>query len=102
MNKADWTPYKVTGKLTKVRNRNVNAVLITRENAMELKKEFPFIELFSENTLLTGFMSFMSLPVYLVNINPRQPLDKRYYMFKSQYDFEHNTTELEREEDECK
>ncbi|WP_270745022.1 hypothetical protein [Lactococcus petauri] len=100
MNKADWIPYRVTGKLTKVRNRNVNAVLITRENVLELKKEFPFIELFSENTLLTGFMSFMSLPVYLVNINPRQPLDKRYYMFKSQYDFEHNTTELERDEDE--
>ncbi|MDG6154929.1 hypothetical protein NF716_00940 [Lactococcus formosensis] len=100
MNKADWIPYRVTGKLTKVRNRNVNAVLITRENALELKKEFPFIELFGENTLLTGFMSFMSLPVYLVNINPRQPLEKRYYMFKSQYDFEHNTTELERDEDE--
>lgn len=100
MNKADWIPYMVTGELTKVRNRYVNAVLITRENALELKKEFPFIELFSENTLLTGFMSFMSLPAYLVNINPRQPLDKRYYMFKSQYDFEHNTTELERDEDE--
>jgi len=100
MNKADWIPYRVTGKLTKVRNWNVNAVLITRENALELKKEFPFIELFSEDTLLTGFMSFMSLPAYLVNINPRQPLDKRYYMFKSQYDFEHNTTELERDEDE--
>jgi hypothetical protein len=98
MNKADWIPYKVTGKLSKVRNRNINAVLITHDNALELKKEFPFIELFSENTLLTGFMSFMSLPAYLVLINPRQPLDKRYYMFKSQYDFEHNTTELEREE----
>ena len=100
MNKADWVPYRVTGKLTKVKNRNINAVLITRENALELKKEFPFIELFSENTLLTGFMSFLSLPVYLVNINPRQPLDKRYYVFESQYDFEHNTTELERDENE--
>ena len=100
MNKADWIPYGVTGKLSKIRNKNINAVLITKDNVLELKKEFPFIELFSEQTLLTGFMSFMSLPAYLVLINPRQPLDKRHYMFKSQYDFEHNTTGLERNENE--
>lgn len=100
MNKADWTKYKVTGYLSKVRNKNINAVLITEDNALELKKEFPFIELFSERTLLTGFMGFMSLPAYLVLINPRQPLDKRRYMFKSQDDFEYNTKKNEGSGDE--
>lgn len=100
MNKADWIKYEVTGYLSKVRNKNINAVLITEDNALELKKEFPFIELFSEHTLLTGFMGFMSLPAYLVLINPRQPLDKRYYMFKSQDDFEYNTKKLEGSGDE--
>ena len=74
--------------------------MITEGNVLELKKEFPFIELFSKHTLLTGFMGFMSLPAYLVLINPRQPLDKRYYMFKSQDDFEYNTKKLEGSGDE--
>ncbi|PCR98656.1 hypothetical protein RT41_GL001390 [Lactococcus fujiensis JCM 16395] len=45
--------------------------------------------------LLVGVMSFMALPVYLVNINPRQPLDKRYYMFIMQGDFERNAEKVE-------
>ena len=41
--------------------------------------------------LFVGFMSFMSLPAYLVNINPQQPDDKKKYKFESQFTFERNT-----------
>ena len=90
MDKNEMQGYIVTGHLGKVKNKNIKAVLITHDNVLNLKKDYPFIEMFGQ-ALFVGFMSFMSLPAYLVNINPQQSDDKKKYKFESQSTFERNT-----------
>lgn len=90
MSKNEMQDYVVTGRLGKVKNKNIKAVLITHDNVVDLKKDYPFIEMFGQ-ALFVSFMSFMSLPAYLVNINPQQPDDKKKYKFESQFTFERNT-----------
>lgn len=79
---TEMTRYKVLGKLPKIRNKYVKAVLVTKENKKELEKRFPAISLLSKPS-----------NAYVVLKNPKQPANKQEFMFIPKKQFEMNAKE---------
>lgn len=76
------TRYKVIGKLPKIRNKYVKAILITEDNKKELIKEFPAIAMLNNPT-----------EAYIVLKNPNQPIKKQDFTFITKKRFENNAKE---------
>ena len=81
---TEMTRYKIIGKLPKIRNKYVKAVLVTKDNKKELEKEFPAIALFNPSQS------------YLVLKNPNQSVDKQEFMFVPKKQFEINAKEVDK------
>lgn len=79
---TEMTRYKIIGKLPKIRNKYVKAVLVTKDNKEELEKEFPAVALFNK-----------SAQVYIVLKNPTQTVNKQEFMFVPKKKFEMNAKE---------
>lgn len=76
------TRYKILGKLPKIRNKYVKAVLVTKDNKEELEKRYPAVALLDESS-----------QAYIVLKNPKQSVDKQEFMFVSKKQFEMNAKE---------
>ncbi|MGT0185576.1 hypothetical protein ACVNP0_00435 [Staphylococcus aureus] len=46
-----------------IKNKNLKSVLVTKDNVKEVQKELGFFEIFNEEVLLTGFLSFQRIPI---------------------------------------
>ncbi|EGQ3902557.1 hypothetical protein QS426_11635 [Staphylococcus pseudintermedius] len=75
----EWRKLKVVKPHRVVKNKNLKAVYVTKDNVIDIKKEVKCFELFNENVLLTGSLSFIKLPVYIIWINPKSHKTPLYY-----------------------
>lgn len=76
------TRYKVLGKLPKIRNKYIKAILITEDNKKELIKEFPAIAMLNKSS-----------EAYIVLKNPNQPIKKQDFTLITKKRFENNAKE---------
>lgn len=60
------------------KNKNLEAVYINESNVKDIEEQTQAFSVFSNNTLLTGFMSFQNMPVWMICINPNSYKDRRY------------------------
>lgn len=79
---TEMTRYKILGKLPKIRNKYVKAVLVTKDNKEELEKRYPAVALLDK-----------SAQAYIVLKNPKQTVDKQEFMFVTKEQFEMNAKE---------
>lgn len=85
MTNTEMTRYKVLGKLPKIRNKYIKAILVTKENKEELEKRFPAVALLSNPSC-----------AYVVLKNPNQPISKQEFMFVPKKQFEMNAKEVDK------
>ncbi len=83
----EWKRLKTVKPHPTVKNKNLKAVYVTKDNVKEVQKELGFFEIFSEKVLLTGFLSFQRIPIYIIWINPKSHKTPRYY-FANEYEIE--------------
>ncbi|WP_194747613.1 hypothetical protein [Staphylococcus chromogenes] len=83
----EWKRLKSVKSHPIVKNKNLKAVYVTRDNVKEVQKELNFFEIFSEEVLLVGFLSLRKLPIYIIWINPKSHKTPRYY-FANEHEIE--------------
>ncbi|AJC95788.1 hypothetical protein [Staphylococcus hyicus] len=84
-----WKRLKTVVPHPVIKNKNLKAVCVTKDNVKEVQKELKFFEIFSESeeVLLTGFLSFQRIPIYIIWINPKSHKTPRYY-FANEHEIE--------------
>ncbi|HDF8595863.1 TPA: hypothetical protein PEO48_002737, partial [Staphylococcus aureus] len=54
----EWKRLKNVVPHPVIKNKNLKSVYVTKDNVKEVQKELGFFEIFNEEVLLTGFLSF--------------------------------------------
>ncbi|HCX1953261.1 hypothetical protein, partial [Pseudomonas aeruginosa] len=75
----EWKRLKNVVPHPVIKNKNLKSVYVTKDNVKEVQKELGFFEIFNEEVLLTGFLSFQRIPIYIIWINPKSHKTPRYY-----------------------
>lgn len=83
----EWKRLKNVVPHPVIKNKNLKSVYVTKDNVKEVQKELGFFEIFNEEVLLTGFLSFQRIPIYIIWINPKSHKTPRYY-FANEHEIE--------------
>lgn len=73
-----WNEIKKVEDHPIAKNKNLEAIYITEDNVEEIQKQTEAFSIFSNNTLLTGVMSFQKYPVWMICINPKSHKNNQY------------------------
>lgn len=84
---VEWKRLKNVVPHPVIKNKNLKSVYVTKDNVKEVQKELGFFEIFNEEVLLTGFLSFQRIPIYIIWINPKSHKTPRYY-FANEHEIE--------------
>lgn len=83
---VDWQKFEKIKAHPSVKNQKVLAVYITKDNADAVSDETGVFVKYNDNCVLTGFMAFQRLPVWMVMINPKGK--KKKFVFEYDRAFE--------------
>lgn len=81
-----WKNLERTREHSLAKNKNLEAIFITEENAQRISDEYQVFSVMGKSLLL-GVMHFQRMPVWMICINPKSH-KKRKYIFESESTFE--------------
>lgn len=79
---TEWNKIQKIKEHPIAKNKNLEAIYITEGNVEEIQRQTEAFSIFSNNTLLTGVMSFQKYPVWMICINPKSSKNN-LYIFES-------------------
>lgn len=74
----NWQQIKKIKEHNIAKNKSLEAIYLTEDNVKEVQKETQAFSVFSNSTLLTGFMSFQKYPAWMICINPNSHKNRKY------------------------
>lgn len=83
---SNWKKIQRLKEHSIAKNKNLEAIYVTKENAQKISEETQAFSLMGE-ALLVGVMHFQSMPTWMICINPKSHKTRRY-IFENERTFE--------------
>lgn len=76
----NWKKVKTKQKHKLAKNKNLEAVLITKDNVVEVEKETGVFTYLEDREVLVAGLGFYRLPQWLICLNPKSHKEREYIL----------------------
>ena len=75
-----WSKVKTKRNHRLAKNKHLEAVLITKDNAVEVEKHFKIFTYLEDREVLVAGLGFYRLPQWLICLNPKSHKEREYIL----------------------